>query len=399
MIDFLPFSGIKVFDITQGVAGPHATMLLAQYGADVVKIEPLEGDWARTMGRTYGDLGAYSIAFSRGKRSISLDLKTDEGRRIAKQMASEAHVIVENFRSGVMGKLGLGYEDVCRDNPEVVYLSITGFGQKGPKSRLPVTDSAIQAFSGWMTPPRNSHTPPVRSEMLPIDVMTGLYAFQALAPAIFRQFRYGKGAYIDCSMMQSAAAFQAGKMIENFLEEGKPQGLYVPSGVLQTEDGFVCISGMREEHWRAICKVIGLPALADDARFNSRLKRVDNELELMPILQAEFNKWKADALSQALSDAGIINCRVNSYSDFIADPHVAEAEALAWVEHPDLRLLPLANIPGAPPPVTGALAAECPHVGQHSIEILRELGFDKAAIDAAVSGGAVGIYSGAKYGT
>ena len=170
------FDGIKVLDFTQGIAGPHSTMLLAQHGADVIKIDPLDGDWGRSMGTLYGDHCAHSIAFNRGKRSIALDMKQPEAREITKKIAAECDVIVEAFRPGIMAKFSLSYDDVKKINPHVIYLSVTGFGQKGPNNGLPVTDAIIQAFSGFMTINRDSQGLPNRVNMIPIDVTTGLYA-------------------------------------------------------------------------------------------------------------------------------------------------------------------------------------------------------------------------------
>ena len=178
------FDGIKVLDFTQGIAGPHSTMLLAQHGADVIKIDPLDGDWGRSMGALYGDHCAHSIAFNRGKRSIALDMKQPEAREVTKKMAAECDVVVEAFRPGIMAKFGLSYDDVKKINPNVIYLSVTGFGQKGPNNGLPVTDAIIQAFSGFMTINRDSQGLPNRVNMIPIDVTTGLYAFQALSAAL-----------------------------------------------------------------------------------------------------------------------------------------------------------------------------------------------------------------------
>ncbi|SVB49177.1 uncharacterized protein METZ01_LOCUS202031, partial [marine metagenome] len=176
-----PLDGIKVFDATQGVAGPHATMLLAQHGANVIKVEPLEGDWGRTLGKMYGDLCAHAVNFNRGKRSIALDLKSTDGIKVAQKLASDADIVVESFRPGVMARFGLGYMDIKAKRQDVIYLSVTGFGQEGPNKNLPVTDSVIQAFSGFMSINRDSEGTPQRLGMIAIDVLTGLYAYQAIS--------------------------------------------------------------------------------------------------------------------------------------------------------------------------------------------------------------------------
>lgn len=390
MSDELPFSGVKVFDATQGVAGPHATMLLAQYGAEVTKIEPLEGDWGRTLGKMYGDLCAHAVTFNRGKKSIALDLKSKEGLAIAQKLASEADVVVESFRPGVMKRFGLGYEDVRKNNEKVVYLSVTGFGQEGPYSKLPVTDSVIQAFSGWMTLHRDADGTPMRSGMIAVDVMTGLYAFQAISTALMRQFRFGKGAYIDCSLMQSAAAFQAAKMMEWHLEGGQPQVLYVPVGTMKTKDGYINITAMREHHYVSLCKVLGRDELATDPRYDTRDKRIEREKELMPIIREEFLKKTTDEWAKELTEAGVMNAKVSTYDDFMADEHVKAVEALRWVEHQGLGSVPMLNIPGLPKiPGPGGLA-ECPHVGQHSLEILKAAGYSEHDVSNFLAGKAVG---------
>ena len=391
MTDDLPFSGIKVFDATQGVAGPHATMLLAQYGADVTKVEPLEGDWGRTLGKMYGDLCAHAITFNRGKKSVALDLKTAEGKAIAQKLASEADVVVESFRPGVMSRFGLGYDDVKKSNPNVVYLSVTGFGQSGPYSKLPVTDSVIQAFSGWMTLHRDAEGVPMRSGMIAVDVMTGLYAFQALSTAILKQVRFGKGQYIDCSLMQSAAAFQAAKVMEYHLEQGEPQVLYVPVGTMKTKDGYLNVTAMREHHYTGLCKVLGRDDLAKDPRYDSREKRIAREKELMPIVRAEFLKRTTEEWAKDLTEAGVMNAKVNTYDDFMKDEHVAAVGALPWVEHQGMGSLPMANIPGIEPFATGSAMSECPHVGQQTRDILARAGYTEAEIADLAAKKAIGF--------
>ncbi len=187
------FDGINVLDFSQGVAGPHATMLLAQHGANVMKVEPLAGDWGRALGAVYNDHCAHSIAFNRGKRSLAMDMKNPDALAVARRIAEKADVIVEAFRPGVMAKFGLSYDQVKAVNPNVIYLSVTGFGQSGPNSNRPVTDAVIQAYSGLMTVNRDKDGIPQRLNMIPIDVTTGLYAFQALSAALMRKFRYGTG--------------------------------------------------------------------------------------------------------------------------------------------------------------------------------------------------------------
>ena len=230
------YDGITVLDFTQGIAGPHASMLLALHGADVIKIEPPEGDWGRALGEIKGDHCAHSVAFNRGKRSIALDLKSPDGIAVVKKLAAKADVVMESFRPGVIQRLGFGYEDVKKVNPKVVYCSVSGFGQTGPFSKRPTVDGLIQAFSGMMVMNKMPDGTPWRQGMIAVDVTTGLYTFQALAPALMRQFRFGEGCYIDSSLMRSAAAFQGAKLMEWVFSKGAPPVLYMPAGSYKIEE-------------------------------------------------------------------------------------------------------------------------------------------------------------------
>lgn len=385
----LPFEGFKVLDMTQGVAGPHSTMLLAQSGAEVTKVEPIDGDWGRTLGKMYGDTCAHAVIFNRGKESISLNMKDPKAQALVQKAAAEADIVVESFRPGVMGRFGLSYEDVKKTNPNVIYLSVTGFGQDGPYNKLPVTDSVIQAFSGWMSINRDEAGTPQRIGMIAIDVMTGLYAFQAISTALMRKVRFGEGGYIDCSLMQCAAAFQAAKVMEHHLEGGNPQVLYVPVGTMKTSNGHINVTAMREHHYTGLCKVLGKPEWATDTRFDSREKRIDQEKVLMPMVRAEFLKKNTEEWEEALTEAGVMNASVSTYDDFMADEHVKAVETITWMEHQTMPgSLPIVNIPGIRRVEGGHPLDEAPTTGQHTDVILQRWGLSKDEVDALVSSGA-----------
>jgi crotonobetainyl-CoA:carnitine CoA-transferase CaiB-like acyl-CoA transferase len=384
----LPFEGFKVLDMTQGVAGPHSTMLLAQSGAEVTKVEPLDGDWGRTLGKMYGDTCAHSVIFNRGKRSISLNMKEKKAQELVQKAAAEADVIVESFRPGVMGRFGLSYDEVKKTNPNVIYLSVTGFGQDGPYSKLPVTDSVIQAFSGWMSINRDEAGTPQRIGMVAVDVMTGLYAFQAISTALMRKVRFGEGGYIDCSLMQCAAAFQAPKVLEHFLEGGQPQTIYVPVGTMKTADSYINVTAMREHHFVGLCKVLDKPEWATDTRFDSREKRIDQEKVLMPMVRAEFLRKTTDEWAEALTEAGVMNAPVSTYDDFMADAHVKAVETITWMDHQSMpQTLPVTNVPGLRRVEGDHPLDEAPSIGQHTDEILQRWGLSQADADELVASG------------
>lgn len=384
------FSGINVFDATQGVAGPHCAMLFAQHGANVTKIEPLDGDWGRTLGKLYGDQCAHSIAFNRGKRSLALDLKSEQGLAVAQKLAYQADIVLESFRPGVMARFGLDYATVAKHRADTVYLSVSGFGQEGPYNKLPVTDSVIQAFSGLMSINRDERGAPQRIGMIAVDVMTGLYAYQAVASAMLARFRFGTGRYVDCSLMQSAAAFQAAKIMEHHLEGGEPMVLYMPIGTMRTADGYINITAMRERHYVSLCEVLGLDELIEDPRFDNRDKRVERADELMPLIRAKFPSKTTAEWATVLTEAGVMNAPVATYSEYMADPHVAAVNSLAATHHDGVGEMPTANIPGIEPIVDGSPLAIAPHIGQHSDAILTEAGYSSVEIDALVAAGAVG---------
>ncbi len=380
MDDQRAFSGIEVLDFTQGVAGPHSTMLLAQHGADVIKIDPPAGDWGRTMGALYGDHCAHSIAFNRGKRSLALDLKQPEAQEIARKLAAECDIVVEAFRPGVMGKFGLSYDEVKEINPNVIYLSVTGFGQAGPNRDLPVTDAIIQAFSGFMTINRDSQGLPNRVNMVPIDVVTGLYAFQALSTALMRKFRFGTGCYIDNSLMQSAAALQSAKIAEYYLEDGEVKPLYAPVGTMKTADGYMNVTAMRDHHYESLCDILGLSELKTDPRFDDREKRIQNEKALMLPIRAEFEKHPSAHWAKLLTEAGVMNSTVQDHGAFLHDAHTQAVGAVAYVEHDGAGSFPMPQIPGLPRIEGASRMTHAPHLGEHSVEILEAIGYGADAI-------------------
>src|SRR5262245_50281955 len=281
----LPYEGLRVADLSQGVAGPHCGMLLALYGADVVKVEPPEGDWGRGIGRRHGDFSAYNAAFNRGKRSLAVDLKQSKGREVVATLAARADVVVENNRPGVMGRFGLDYESLRVVNPNVVYVSVTGFGPEGPNRDLPATDSILQAYSGLMSSNRDARGLPQRIGVLVIDVVTGLYAYQAVATALYRRATRGGGRHVQVSLMDAIGAVQAGKMVEYALEGGNEQPAGVPVATFEAADGYMNINARRDPHFAGLCRQLGLDDLAGDPRYAAAAGRLAHEAELMPRLR------------------------------------------------------------------------------------------------------------------
>ncbi len=335
-----PFAGLKVVDVSQGVAGPYCAMLLAQHGADVIKIEPVEtGDWTRILGRVYGDHSAYSIPANLGKRSVALDLKSDDGKAALWRMLDGADVMIEGFRPGVTARLGFGYDAVAARNARILYLSISGFGQSGPLAERPAMDPVLQAYTGLMMENRGEDGIPHRVPIIAIDMTTALYAFQAVSAALYARRDQPHGRYIETSLMQAAACLQAVRMMGTWLEDGATPVASVPGGAFKTADGWMQMTVVQQRDWIALCKAIDLPALAEDARFAGRGGRLDNQDALYAILRPALAAMTTADLDRRLADARIMHERLNSYMEFLAQPHVEASGLMALVEptRPDAR--------------------------------------------------------------
>ena len=391
--DDLPFEGVKVLDLSQGVAGPYCAMHLARNGADVIKVEPPgTGCWSRRLGKHTGDHTAHSVIVHRAKRSLAVNLKTEEGVAIVQRLAKECDVFLQNYRVGKIDKFKLDYASVKKSNPNVVYLSISGFGGQGPRADDPATDSVMQAYTGMMSINRDTAGAPQRIEMLAIDFSTGLYAFQAVAAALYRKAMKGRGAHIETSLLECALAFQEGAMMENHLQGGVAEPIGMPVGMFKTKDGFMSVNARRDEHFKRLAKLLGRAEWIDDARYAEARARVKNREELMaelrPILETKTsNEWV-----ELLSSIDILKAKVNSYADLFADPQVQAIDAVHWVDNDTLGRVPMGTLCGQRPPVTGDRLAHSPHVGEHTREILEGLGYKAGDIDKLAASGVVGCY-------
>jgi crotonobetainyl-CoA:carnitine CoA-transferase CaiB-like acyl-CoA transferase len=384
------FTGLRVVDLTQGVAGPHCTMLLAQHGADVIKIEPMEGDWSRTLGDLRGDHGGHSVYFNRGKRSIALNLKHPDGIAIVRKLVADGHVFGESFRPGVIKRLGLGYEAIKAANEKIVYFSVSGFGQEGPFSTRPTVDTLIQAFSGMMVMNRTPDGVPHRQGMIAVDVLTGLYGFQAVSAAITKQVRFGIGTYIDNSMMLATAAFQGAKLMEHAISDGKPPPLYVPAGMFKTANGYIVVSSMRMHHFTVLMALIGRPDIPADPRMQSHESRIRNAPIINQALTEAFPAKTTEEWMQILIDAGVFAERVNNYQEYLDHPHTKAVHGIDWLEQDGVGTLPVVRTPGLPRPANDLPTQHAPHIGEHGRAILGELGYGAGDIDRLIKDGAVG---------
>ncbi|MFT5508653.1 MAG: CoA:oxalate CoA-transferase [Hyphomicrobiaceae bacterium] len=388
----LPYTGIRVVDLSQGVAGPYCAMLMAQNGADVIKVEPGgDGDWARILGQTYGDHTAFSIAANLGKRSIVMDLKHADSREIIDKMVAEADVFIEGFRPGVTDRLGYSYERLKAINPKLIYVSVSGFGQRGPMAKRPAMDPMLQAFTGFMSENKGADALPHRTPVIFFDMSTALYAQHSVAATLFAQRVQGhtEGRHIEVSLMESAAAVQAIRVMSGY-REGPFKIAAAPSGTFTTEDGWLQIIIVKDQEMQKFSKALGRPEWAEDPRFATANARRENVDLLTGWVRDILATNKTSHWQKILSDVGLQNEAVQSYPEFVDHPQTKAMETIAWLTPAGSdEPWPVPNIPGMPRFEPNSALATSPTKGQHTRELLAEYGYDDATIERLITDGVV----------
>ena len=383
-----PYRGLRVLDFGQGVASPYCAYLLAAYGAAVIKVEPPEGDWSRRLGTTYGNHSAFSAVYNRGKRSLCLDLKHAKALEVARKLAQEADIFIEGLRPGVMARLGLGYELLSRANPRLIYLSISGFGQQGPYSQRPCSDSIAQACSGLVSINVGADNIPHRVGTTISDICTGLYAFQAISAALFARATVGKGRWIDVNLTQSTAALLGHKLAEHMLESGRPRPAAVPGGTYQTRDGWLMVTLVKEAQFRRLCSVLQRDDLAADPRFSDFASRADHADALIGELRKIFPHDTTDGWLAKLQAADVLADRIFSPGEWLHSEYVREANAAIRSDPARVGAVYAARTPGTTGGAEDALSP-APDIGQHSRAVLLEAGYDTQSIEKMIGAGAV----------
>jgi crotonobetainyl-CoA:carnitine CoA-transferase CaiB-like acyl-CoA transferase len=392
--DDLPFEGVKVLDLSQGVAGPYCGMHFARNGADVIKLEPPgAGCWGRQLGKAVGDQTAHSVVVNRGKRSLAVDLKAPDGIEIARQLAAECNVMIQNYRVGKLVKFGLDYDSVVEKNSRVIYVGVTGFGQKGPRRDQPATDSVMQAYTGMMSINRDINGLPQRINMLAIDFASGLYAFQAAAAALYGQAMRGKGKLIETSLLESAMVFQEAAIMESYLQGGDAEPIGMPVGSFKTKNGFISINARRDSQFKSFCTLIGKEEWIDDPRFVGPRQRVANGDFLLSQIRSIIETKTSEEWNKLISEADILNAKVQTHIDLLEDAQVQAVNAIRWVENDTLGRIPMATVPGQPISETGDRFTHSPHIGEHNEEVLTELGYSALKIKNLKKKGVVGTFT------
>jgi CoA:oxalate CoA-transferase len=378
-----PLEGVRVLDFTIYQQGPQASLIFADMGADVVKVEaPRYGDLGRMLGITGEDrFSPYFLAHNRGKRSITLDLKRSEATKICHQLAARCDVVVHNYRPGVMERLGLGYDDLRAVNPRIIYGHASGWGTKGPRAAHPAFDLAAQAQGGLVSVTGEPEGYPLPAGAAVADYVGATNLALAVITALYVRERTGEGQKIETSLLGGQVAMQAWE-IQYFITHGMTGRAgrghpYLPTiwRVFRTADSHVVVGGMPENRWPAFCAAVGKPDLATDPRFAGFLDRLANLQELYAILDEAFAAKTNAEWMALLAEADCICAPVASYGDLLHDPQVRENEYIVEVDHPTRGRIPVVGVPWKFSATPAGPAPAAPELGQHTEELLQELGY------------------------
>jgi len=384
-----PLRGVRVLDFTAAMAGPFATMLLADLGAEVIKIEPPEGDHARDWGPpSYGEkYSAYFASVNRGKKSIVLDLKREEAREVVYKLVKNAGAVVENFRPGVAQRLGVDYETLRRHNPRLVYCSISGFGD-GPYRDLPAYDLVALAMSGLMDLTGEPDRPPVKFAVPITDIAAGFYCTLAVTAAVLSN----TPGYIEVPLIEAAVSLlthQAGY----FFASGEPprrmgsaHPTIVPYQAFKAKDGYFILAVGNDHLWRRFCEAVGRPELAEDPRFKTNRDRVKNREELVKMLEEIFATKEVNYWVSLMWQNGIPAAPVYNLAQVFADPHIRHRKVVIETPSPFGPVKHLRSPINSQTLETGNYTAP-PALGQHTEEILKELGYSDEEIEKMVATG------------
>ena len=390
-----PLRDVRVLDLTWVLSGPFCTATLADLGADVVKLErPPYGDVSRTTGPIIEGESGYFFSINRGKRSIAIDLRTEEGKAIFLDLVRAFDVLVENFTPGSMEALGLGYEALARVNPRLVYAAISGYGRTGPLRTKPALDVIVQGAGGVMSVTGEPGRGPVRPGLSLGDIAAGLYCTIGVLSALHDRERSGRGQLVDISMLDCQVAIQENAFMRYHLTGELPERMgtrhptAVPFQAFQTQDGYLVVAlawGVPNQ-WALLCSELGLTAIIDDPRFESAAARARNHAALEPILQAAFLTRTTAEWLEPFARFDIPSGPLNNIAEVAAMPQVAARGMLRPVPHRVFGEVPLTDTPVRLSATPGGIRGTSPDMGEHSREVLAEvLGLPAARLDDLIA--------------
>ncbi len=392
----LPFAGLRILDISQGIAGPYCTQILWQQGAHVIKVEPPEGDWGRNVGVVRDGHSALSISYNAGKQGLCLDARTPSGKQLLRRLALQADVVVQNFRPGVAERLGVGYAALADQKPDLIYVSISGYGADGPYAQAPASDSVMQADTGLMFANQDADQEPRRIGLLLADISTALYAAQQLAAALYLRLKSGRGAHLEVSLFEACAALQINNMAAFAMAEGQPAGaVSAPNGVFATADGQLSVLVLNDAQFAKLCRALDRPDWLGDARFQSNEARMAARDFLHNEIAIQMAQAPSEVWIKRLQEHDVLHAPVRDYAAVAAHPQTAHLGMLQTIQQARIGELQLPGLPGA-----GGRRPMCaaPDIGEHSIQILRDAGLDPAEIAKLLDAGAIRQFAGASSG-
>lgn len=383
-------SGVTVIDFTRVLSGPYCTMVLADHGARVIKLEhPVRGDDTRHWGPPFlGAESAYFLSINRNKESVTLDFKQPEGQQILHELLARADVVVENFRPGTLDATGLGAAAVMARYPRLIYCSVSGYGQTGPRREEPGYDAVMQAEGGLMSITGEADGPALRLGVAITDIVSGLFAAQGVMAALIARGQTGRGQQVDIGMLDATAAlltYQAGSYFASGVVParlGNRHPTIVPYESFHASDGEFVIAGGNDEIWRRLCVVIGRAELADDPRYRTNKDRVVLYDEVRAELERALATRTRAEWVRELTAAGVPCGSVREISEVLADPQLAARGMVAEVQHATIGTARVINSPVKLSETPPSVRTAPPTLGQHTTAVLHELGYDTARIDA-----------------
>ena len=375
-----PLEGIRVLDLTRILAGPYATMILRDLGAEVIKIEqPGTGDEARDFGPFKNDFSLYFMSVNRGKKSVTLNLKSPRGKELFLELVKGSDILVENFRPGTMEKLGLDYESLKKHHPSLLYAACSGFGQTGPYAMRGAYDMIIQGMGGIISITGEPDRPPVRVGTSIGDITSALFTTIGILSALRHRDQTGEGQLIDVGMLDCQVAILENAMVRYFSTGEVPGPLgrrhpaITPFEVFESADGYVVIAIGNNELWRKFCEHVGRPELIDDERFNTNALRTENHESLFPTLAEIMRHRTTDVWVEALEAIGVPCGPVNTVDKVANDPQVLARDMIAEVEHDTIGPVQVPGIPIKLSETPGQIDAPAPNLGEHTSEVLTGL--------------------------
>jgi crotonobetainyl-CoA:carnitine CoA-transferase CaiB-like acyl-CoA transferase len=395
---FGPLAGVRVVELCNTFAGPACARLLADFGADVIKVEPPEGDPVRQMGLFAEGVSLQAVSIQRGKRSIALDLKTPAGQQVLRELLATADVMIENNRPGVMERLGFGWEAVHAFNPRLVMVRISGYGQSGPNAARPGYGAICDAFAGVRELTGDPDRPPSRVALATTDYLTAVYSAFGAMMALFHRQASGRGQLVDAALYETAFSMMEGlvpayqKLGHVPTRQGPNLPNVAPNSLYPTRDGYVLIAANNGPTWERLIRAIGRPELAADPRFATVYLRGQNAAALDAIIAEWTRGFSGEEVEAAMLRAEVPSSRVFTLADVFRDPHFAAREMLLDVPHPVLGSTCQQGIVPKLSDTPGRVRWTGPDIGADSVEILSDvLGYDEQAIGALLAEGVVRV--------